>query len=351
MAETIFVNTQTGKYPVVIGEGLDFGKLALDVKKDCQVVVVSDDKVFPLYGDAVINSFLDRGYKVSGYIVDNGERAKDLEVAKRLLRFLVDRGVTRHDMVVALGGGVVGDLAGFVAAVYLRGIDFIQLPTTVLAAVDSSVGGKTGLDLPEGKNLVGAFHQPRAVFCDTSTFASLPRETYADGMAEVVKHGMIADKDLFTNLDKLGIAEICRRNVEIKAGIVEKDEFDKGVRNLLNFGHTVGHAVESLSRYSISHGSAVAIGMTVITRASEKAGLTESADGGCLEELTKTLKRLELPVSCEYSAKELAEAAMSDKKRSGDTITLVIPKRIGHAELHKLPVAQLEDFIAKGLAV
>ena len=346
LLDAVYVNTRSGKYPVIIGEGLDFGKLALNVKKPCRVVVVSDDNVFPLYGDAVIKNLIDNGYKVSGYIVTNGEGSKNLDVASRLLRFLVDQSITRQDILVALGGGVVGDIAGFVSAVYLRGVDFIQLPTTILAAVDSSVGGKTGVDLPEGKNLVGAFHQPLAVFCDTSTFATLPEAVRADGMAEVVKHGMIADADMFRGLAEMPLAEMCKRNVEIKAGIVEKDEFDTGIRKLLNFGHTVGHAIETLSDYRISHGSAVAIGMTVITRASEKAGLTESA---CLEELKKVLEHLGLPTSCKYSAKELAGAALHDKKRSGDTITLVIPKKIGRAELHELPVSQLENFITKGL--
>ncbi|MCL2599606.1 MAG: 3-dehydroquinate synthase [Treponema sp.] len=346
LSNVVPVNTRGGKYSVVIGEGLDFGELALGVKEPCQVVIVSDDKVFPLYGDTVMKSLAKNGYRVGAYIVNNGEKAKSIEVVTRLLRFLVDQGMTRNGILVALGGGVVGDIAGFASAVYQRGIDFIQLPTTILAAVDSSVGGKTGVDLPEAKNVVGAFHHPLGVFCDTGTFATLPKAVYADGMAEVVKHGMIADRDMFMNLGELAIAEICRRNVEIKAGIVEKDEFDTGIRHLLNFGHTVGHAVEALSKYAIPHGSAVAIGMTVITRAAEKAGLTKSA---CLGELTRTLEHLGLPTSCEYSANDIAKVAMHDKKRSGDTITLVIPKEIGCAELHKLPVAQLEDFIGKGL--
>ncbi|MCL2192622.1 MAG: 3-dehydroquinate synthase [Treponema sp.] len=346
LSNSVIVNTQSGKYPVVIGESLDFGKLALDVQKPCRVVVVSDNNVFPLHGDAIVKSFAENGYTVSGYLLTPGEASKDLEVVSRLLRFLVGQSITRQDILVALGGGVVGDIAGFVAAIYLRGINFIQLPTTILAAVDSSVGGKTGVDLPDGKNLVGAFHQPLAVFCDTGTFATLPKAVYADGMAEVVKHGMIADKEMLLGLGDLGIAEICRRNVAIKAGIVEQDEFDTGVRMLLNFGHTVGHAIEVLSDYRISHGNAVAIGMTVITRASEKSGLTESP---CLDELTKTLEHLGLPTSCKYSAKELAGAALRDKKRSGGTITLVIPKRIGHVELYKIPVSDLEDFIKKGI--
>jgi 3-dehydroquinate synthase len=249
-------------------------------------------------------------------------------------------------MLAALGGGVVGDITGFVSAIYLRGVDYIQIPTTILAAVDSSVGGKTGVDLSTGKNLVGAFHQPVAVLCDTNVFATLPKAVYADGMAEVIKHGMIADREMLLSLNDIAPVEMCYRNVAIKTGLVEKDEFDTGVRRLLNFGHTVGHAVEAVSGYRVSHGSAVAVGMTVITRAGEKSGLTDKA---CLGDLVKALERYGLPTRCEFSAKELAAAALHDKKRLGGTVTLVIPKKTGQAELCDIPVEQLEGFIAKGL--
>jgi len=348
MAEiaTLKVNAGSGSYPVVIGERLDFGKLAIDVCKACSVVIVSDDNVFPLYGESVVESFVSAGFKVESYRIKSGEASKTMDTVSELLHFLATHEMTRSDILVALGGGVVGDITGFASAVYLRGIGFLQLPTTVLSAVDSSVGGKTGVDLPEGKNLVGAFHQPLAVFCDTGTFATLAKTVYSDGMAEVVKHGMIADAEMLAMLGEMTDCEICKRNVEIKAAIVEKDEFDTGIRNLLNFGHTVGHAVEVLSGYGVSHGNAVAIGMTVITRAAEKSGLTESP---CLDVLIKELKRLRLPTECDYSASEIVSAALRDKKRFGDVITLVIPKRIGHAELYKMPVDRLEDFIAKGL--
>ena len=344
--EKITVKTQSACYPVIIGEALDFGKLTLDVKKPCRAVIVSDDNVFPLYGDKTIKSFTENGYDVSGYIIENGEASKNLDLVSRILRFLVDRGMTRQDILIALGGGIVGDIAGFVAAVYLRGIDFIQLPTTVLAAVDSSVGGKTGVNLESGKNLVGAFHQPLAVFCDTGMFATLPKAVRSCGMAEAVKHAMIADGDMLLKLGELSDVMICKRNIAIKSGIVEKDEFDTGTRGILNFGHTVGHAVETLSRNRIPHGNAVAIGMTVITRASEKSGLTEEP---CLGVLTDTLTSLGLPVSCEYSAEEIAGAAVHDKKRLGDAITLAIPKRIGKAQLYRLPVQDLQKFISTGL--
>jgi 3-dehydroquinate synthase len=346
MSGTVIVNTGSGKYPVIIGCGLDFGKLTLDVKKPCRVVIVSDDIVYPLYGKDVMESFKKSGFQVSEYIIKNGESSKTLVTIEEMLCYLAKEAVTRGDMLVCLGGGVVGDITGFASAIYLRGISFIQIPTTILAAVDSSVGGKTGVDLSAGKNLVGAFHQPAAVFCDTDFFVTLPESVYSDGMAEIIKHCMAFDKELLISLDILSIAEICRKNVEIKECIVEQDEFDTGIRKKLNFGHTVGHAVEVLSDFQVSHGRAVAIGMTVISKASERCGLT---DEPVTEELIRALKRYDLPVKCEYSAKELAGAALRDKKRSGDTITLVIPRKVGKVELYELPVSGLEDFIAKGL--
>ena len=346
MAEEVTVRTHAGQYTVTIGDGLDYGRLALAVKKPCRTVVVSDDNVFPLYGEAALRSFCESGYQASQYVIRNGEASKTLATVEGLLAFLAAEKVTRPDLLIALGGGVVGDITGFAAAIYLRGVDFIQLPTTVLAAVDSSVGGKTGVDLPAGKNLVGTFHQPIAVLCDTDPFATLPGEVYADGMAEAIKHGMIADRETLLSLGNLTAAEMCRRNVEIKARVVEADEFDTGIRRLLNFGHTVGHAVEALSGYSISHGRAVAIGMAVITRAGIQSGLTDPA---CLNDLEAALALYGLPARCEYTAKELAQAALLDKKRAGGTISLVIPKETGQAEIRDLPIAQLEDFIAKGL--
>ena len=346
MAETVEVKTRFGKYRVVIDSGMDYGKLALNVKKPCKVVIVSDDNVFPLYGNAAIGSFRESGYQTGSYILKNGEGSKTLDTVAEMLNFLANEKLTRGDMLAALGGGVVGDITGFVSAIYLRGVDYIQIPTTILAAVDSSVGGKTGVDLSAGKNLAGAFHQPVVVLCDTNTFATLPKAVYSDGMAEVIKHGMIADRKMLISLNDLSIDEICRRNVAIKAGLVEKDEFDTGVRRLLNFGHTVGHAVEAVSGYRVSHGNAVAVGMTVITRAGVRSALTDSA---CLGDLKEALGRYGLPTRCDFPAKELTAAALHDKKRLGGTVTLVIPKKTGHAELCDIPVDHLEDFIAKGL--
>ncbi len=346
MDKQITVNTHSGKYNVTIGSGLDYGKLAVEVKEPCAAVIISDDNVFPLYGDKTIKSFEARGYKVSSYVIKNGEASKTFATVERILTFLSGENLTRSDMLVSLGGGVVGDITGFAAAIYLRGIKFIQLPTTVLAAVDSSVGGKTGVDLPSGKNLVGAFYQPSAVFCDIDTFATLPGAVYADGMAEVVKHCVIGDAEMLTSLDNLSPIEISARNVQIKARVVEEDEFDTGARMCLNFGHTVGHAVEMLSDFKISHGGAVAIGMVIVTRAAEKLGLVSEPFLGVL---TDALEKLGLPTGCEFNAKDLARVALIDKKRMGGTISLIVPEKIGKVKIHPIPVTELEDFINGGL--
>jgi len=346
MSEKVYVKSGAGRYPVVIGEGLDYGSLALEVRAPCRIVVVSDNNVFNIYGDEALKSFRDAGYRTSAYVVEPGESAKSMDVLARMLRYFADCDLDRWDMVASLGGGVVGDLAGFAAATYKRGIGLVQLPTSILAAVDSSVGGKTAVNLPEGKNLVGAFHSPLAVFCDTRVFKTLPKEVFADGMAEVIKHGMIGDARILLGIGSLPLEEIVRMNVVAKARIVGRDEYDTAGRMLLNFGHTVGHAVEALSGYGVSHGRAVAIGMSVITRAAEKA---ELVDGACMTELGKALAQHGLPTSCEYSASEISSFALRDKKRVGDDIIVVVPRRIGNARLLSMPIHDFEGFIARGM--
>ena len=341
MSERVIVNASSGEYPVVIGEELDPGKLALETRKPCKAIIVSDDIVFPIYGDIVTKSFEGAGFETTPFIIFNGESSKTLTTVERLLGFLSKQNLTRSDLLVALGGGVVGDIAGFAAAIYLRGVSYIQLPTTILAAVDSSVGGKTGVNLSSGKNLAGAFHQPIGVFCDTRAFATLPKEVFTGGMAEVVKYGMIADKELLGS--SLSIEDICLRCVGIKAGVVAKDEFDKGERMKLNFGHTVGHAIEKLSGYRIPHGPAVATGMVMMTKAGERAGLTSP---GCLPTLQKALAVYGLDAACDFSAGELADAILHDKKRSGEHITLIIPETVGKVILHKLPAEKVQGFIS-----
>lgn len=348
---TIPVNAST-KYDVLVGKGLlaRAGELAKEVLSPCRALILTDDHVAPLYADALSASLTAAGFVPEVYVVPHGEGSKSLGTLGALLEHLAEHKYTRTDAMFALGGGVVGDLCGFCASVYLRGIPFVQIPTTLLACVDSSVGGKTAVNLDAGKNLAGAFYQPRLVICDPDTLSSLPPEIFADGCAEVIKYGVINDRALFSMLED-GISpaseQIIARCVQNKRDVVEKDEFDTGLRQLLNLGHTVAHAIEKCSDFQISHGSAVAIGTVTIMRAAVAQGLCPAAD---LDALLSLTKQLGLPVSCDFGADELAKAALSDKKRAGGSITLVVPYAIGDSRLCKIPAADVGSWFSKGLA-
>lgn len=341
------------EYDVIIDGGIlsRTGELSLSVTKPCKACIVTDDTVDALYSATVESSLERAGFSTVKFVIKHGEASKNTDSLISLLEFLAQNKLTRSDCIFALGGGVVGDLAGFAAAVYLRGIKFIQLPTTLLAAVDSSVGGKTAVDLAAGKNLMGAFHQPSLVICDYKTLDTLPPEIFADGCAEVIKYGIINDRELFDLLNEgIGenIEEIIATCVLNKSRIVAEDEFDTGVRQLLNLGHTVGHAIEAVSHFGISHGSAVSMGMVIVTRAAVAEGLCSEKD---LEDIISTLKSASLPVDCPYSPDELVDTALGDKKRFGDTIMLVVPYSIGDSRLYKIGVGELKRFIQKGLDV
>lgn len=316
-----------------------------------RVVLVSDSNVQPLYAERCASSFRTCGKQVLSFVFPAGESSKNLSLLGELLEFLAAHQLSANDMLLALGGGVCGDLTGLAAAIYLRGIRYMQLPTTLLAAVDSSVGGKTAVNLSAGKNLVGAFHQPQLVLYDCSTFATLSPQLAAEGMAEVLKAGIIADANLFAQLeqglpqDKL--ADIVAEAVSIKARIVEQDEFDRGTRRLLNLGHTAGHAIEKLSSFSIPHGQAVAIGLALISRAADKLRLSKQQIAPRIE---AALKQNNLPTHCPYTAAELAQAALLDKKRSGGSIDLIMPLSVGECQIIATPVEQLEQIFAAGLA-
>ena len=346
--KTVNVNASKS-YEVIIGENVlkDAGKLAAQVIKPCKAAVITDSTVNELYAHTLCDSLEEASFSVVKYVFPAGEQSKNMDTLGEILEFLAGNHLTRSDLIVALGGGVVGDISGFAASVYLRGIKFVQVPTTLLAAVDSSVGGKTAVNLKAGKNLAGAFHQPCLVVCDTETFKTLPYDTFADGVAETVKYGVITDKALFEKMEKeWNVEEVIARCVEIKAQVVNEDEFDLGTRQLLNFGHTIGHAIEKCSNFEISHGHGVAMGMVVVTRVSEKRGYCPQ---GTLEELIKTLEKCKLPTRCPYSAKELTLAAMGDKKRTGGEITVVIPEKIGKCTLKKINITEMEGFISEGL--
>ncbi|MDE7260857.1 MAG: 3-dehydroquinate synthase [Oscillospiraceae bacterium] len=343
--QTVMVNASSA-YPVHIGAGLleKAGGLIAETIKSWNCAIITDSTVEKLYAAPVCRSLQDAGFRVCLHAFPAGEQNKNLTSYGKMLEFLAENKLTRSDFAVALGGGVVGDMAGFAAATYQRGIDFIQIPTTFLAAADSSVGGKTAIDLAAGKNLAGAFHQPKMVICDTDTFKSLPPETFADGMAETLKHGLIADKDFFDELmlQNPGVDKMVRRDVEIKAAVVREDEFEHGTRKFLNFGHTLGHAIEKCSGYTTSHGHAVAVGMVLAARAAERLGYSPA---GTLEQVIAANEKYHLPTQCPYTADELYAAATSDKKRDGGSIDVVVLERIGQARTVRLDMDGLRTFV------
>lgn len=336
-------------YDVMIGKDLDMGELLKEVISPCRLVLVSDTNVAPLYLQKVTGSLKKSGFDVCSTMISAGEESKNIGNLEVLLEYMADCGLTRTDCVVALGGGVVGDLTGFAAGCYLRGIKYVQMPTTLLAAVDSSVGGKTAIDLAAGKNLAGLFYQPEVVLCDVGFLDTLPEEVFACGLAEAIKTGVLSGSRLFDRFSgfdvKENIAEIVSLCVRYKGDVVQRDEFETGERKLLNLGHTIAHGIEKLSGYTVAHGQAVAIGMAMIAKSAEVLG---DAEAGMAELIEKTLTDNGLPTKCEYSAEELAKAALNDKKRSGDSITLVIPTVVGGCTLKKLPVTELEKYISAG---
>ena len=349
--QTIQVHTAPA-YEVSIGGGLlhTCGQRLREVLAPCRVAVITDSTVAPLYLKTVTGSLEGAGFTVCSYIFPAGEGSKNFTTLSAILEFLAEQRLTRTDCIAALGGGVTGDMAGFAAACYLRGIRCVQLPTTLLSAVDSSVGGKTAIDLKAGKNLAGAFLQPAAVLCDTDCLRSLPPEVFADGAAEAIKTGVLDDESLFALFEDGTLTaapeEVIARCVGYKAGVVERDEKEQGERRLLNLGHTVGHAIEKCSGYAIPHGHAVAAGLAIIARSAEALGWTEAPIAG---RIAACLAKNDLPTGTAYSAQALADAALADKKRAGGDITLVIPKRIGVCELKKVPVTELLPIIAAGL--
>lgn len=347
------VTVQASKtYDIHIERGLlsKCGRLIAQIHPRCAAAVITDDNVDKLYGARVCASLENAGFSPKKLVIPPGEQSKTMGTLTNILNFLAENNLTKGDLVVALGGGVVGDIAGFAAAVYLREIPFVQLPTTLTAAIDSSVGGKTAVDLPAGKNLAGAFCQPALVVCDTAALDTLPDQYFADGSAEGLKYGMIADPALFeafrAGVHRRDMDEIIARCVEIKAELVQQDERDQGARQLLNFGHTVGHAIERCSGYTIPHGHGVAIGMAVMCRAAYLTGLSHH---NCTPALLEALDACHLPSSCPYTAQQLAQAALQDKKRRGNQITLIIPEEIGQCRRETVPVDQLEKLIAAGL--
>lgn len=348
----IDINTSS-PYPLIAGSGLlkeTGGHIRRFIPEARAVAVITDDTVDKLYGNKVRESIRSAGLEVHTYVLPHGEASKSGENYLRILNFLAEKHITRTDMIVALGGGVVGDLAGFAAATFLRGIRFIQLPTTLLAQVDSSVGGKTAIDLPAGKNLAGAFYQPALVLCDLDTLDTLPEETFTDGCAEVIKYGILWEEKLFEHLKEKGTGfdreYTVTRCIEMKRDAVVKDELDRGERQLLNLGHTLAHAAEMLNDYQLSHGRAVAMGMAAIARAAAANGI---CSGQCAAEIVNVLLRFGLPVQFENSCEQLYQVVLSDKKRRGNRISLILPEAIGHCVIRQYTVDEVKGFISAGL--
>lgn len=339
-------------YDVIIGADLlsQLGSYASDIRSDCKAAIISDSNVWPLYGNTVTESLIASGIEPIHFVFSAGEASKNANTYLNILNFLAESKITRSDLIIALGGGVVGDITGFAAATFLRGINYIQVPTSLLAMVDSSVGGKTAIDLPAGKNLVGAFKQPRLVLCDISALATLPQELFLDGCAEVIKYGMLYDADLVHYLMKTGREfnreEVIAKCVTFKRDVVQEDEFDTGARQKLNLGHTIGHGIEAGSNFQISHGQAVAAGMAIVTKAAVKRGLCAAE---VYEVIANLLRRFSLPTETDFTAKTLYMSALSDKKRSGGTVNLIIPRDIGYCDIIPTPVSELESFIEAGL--
>ena len=348
------VEVKTGTpYQVRIQRGLidRVGQELLELLgKPCKTAILTDRTVNALYGERVEASLKRAGFDPCRYAIEPGEEHKTLAVWQGMLEFMAGQHLTRSDCVVALGGGIPGDMAGFAAACYLRGVRFVQIPTTLLAMVDSSVGGKTGVNLSSGKNQLGAFYQPRMVLCDPDVLATLPADTLADGVSESIKYGVLGENavfDWFENGDwTRHTEELIQRCIQAKAVVVEEDERDTGSRQFLNLGHTLGHAIEKNSDYRITHGHAVAIGMVLAAKLSQQLGLCAQQE---VERLIRTLERNHLPTATVYTAPQLADAALSDKKRTGGTLTLVLPEAIGRCRLHPVAVTGLEELIALSL--
>jgi len=338
--EKVRVGLGARSYDIVIDSGIldRAGEGAAGAVAAGRFFIIADDRVAELYGGRLLASFEAAGVRAELVSFPHGEESKNLATIASLASELARRGADRKSCLVALGGGVTGDITGFLAACYMRGIDFVQVPTSLLAQVDSSVGGKTGVDIPEGKNLVGAFYQPRAVFIDPLVLASLPDGEFLNGMAEVIKYGVIRDRDFF---DMLGhererilalapevLVPVIRRCCEIKAEVVAADEREGDLRRILNFGHTIGHAVEAASDFAISHGSAVAMGMVAAARLAAAGGHLPEDEAGAVRDMIAAFG-LPVEIPAELDREEIKKYLLTDKKTVEGKVFFVLPRRIG----------------------
>jgi len=333
-------------HEICIGYDLQ-DRMALLIAKDhpaTRYVIVTDSNVSRLYGKAFLEKLRELGHPVELLEFPAGEGSKTMETALGLASRLLDLGVDRHSLLIALGGGVVGDLTGFVASIYMRSVPFIQIPTTLMAQVDSSIGGKTAVNLPQGKNLLGTFYQPKRIFTDLKFLETLSDDEYLNGVAEIVKYGVIDEPGFFEQLERevpalrqrnQGILEsVIERSCRIKKGVVEIDEQESGFRRILNYGHTIGHALEAASRFSLAHGKAVALGMIAASGISVQSGFLSTEESSRIETL---IRELGLPVRIPkgLSRSEVLERLQMDKKKEGSELPFVLLKKIGIPFIHK----------------
>ncbi len=344
--QTITVKHALGAYEIYYGTGI-LEKALNDVlsKKDYdRIFTVTDTNVAPLYLDRVKNAVADSGYAMpQSFIFAAGEKNKNLNTVSEMYEAFANAGITRSSLIIALGGGVCGDMAGFAGATYLRGIDVLQIPTTLLAQVDSSIGGKTGVDSPVGKNMIGAFKQPVAVISDAEFLKTLPEHYMKDGMGEVIKYGCIADAGLFDSVQSGSFAldSVIEKCIKIKADVVTNDERENGLRMILNYGHTLGHAVEKAGNYEkYSHGEAVGIGMLYAA----KIGIFLGYDKGIYDKIYSALKNNSLPTDMVFEYADLLNTVSADKKRKADSISFVFLRQIGVPVIQPVSIDVLKNF-------
>ena len=354
----VHVSAASADYDVTVGAGtlLELGRIAREAAGGSRCCVVSETNVAPLYADAAEASLARAGYDVARRIVFSaGEQSKRIGTLGEILEALAERELTRGDTVVALGGGVTGDMAGLAAALYLRGVDVVQVPTSLLAMVDSSVGGKTAVDLSAGKNLAGAFWQPAAVVADVRCLASVPADLFRDSCGEVVKHAVLADAALLDELtarpltadqlDEHRLVDVVARNVAIKRDVVNADERESGVRQTLNLGHTIGHAIEAASDFARGHGSCVAAGLCMMARACARRGWCGDETAARIEACVAAHG---LPTGCEVPVGELMRYIAHDKKRRGSGVNIVVPVEVGGCEVRRVSLEELRELVELG---
>lgn len=334
----------TKTYDVIIQPGAlsRIGSLLKEKYSSGKVCVIADSTAGSLYAKEVMHSLAEEGFTPCQILFPAGEHSKNLTTYANIVEAMASENLTRSDVVLALGGGVVSDLAGFAAGTYMRGIDLVQVPTTLLSAMDAAVGGKSAVNLLNGKNLAGVFWHPSLVICDTETFKNLPESQIQDALAEAVKSAVVSDSTLIPKILERDLEYILERCLSIKKSLVEVDEKDTSIRQLLGFGHTIGHGIEKLSAYSISHGKAVAKGMVAEARAAYMMGYTQTDISG---ELISILNKIGIDTNLACSAEDLYHFALMDKKIQNGFITMVIPESIGKCTLKKISLSELERFI------